>query len=57
MYAFQHGQNGTGPESLTALMKAMGTGSSAAVRWILSGNGRRNDEWELYSSGDYIRNH
>jgi len=57
MYAFQHGPNGTGSTSLTALMKHMSAGEDDSVRSILSGWGRRDDEWELYSTGDYIRNH
>lgn len=57
MYAFQHGQNGAGPKSLTALMKAMVAGDNDAVRSTLSGWGRAEDEWELYLSGDYTRNH
>jgi len=44
-------------KSLTALMKAMGVGNSDTVRLILSVSGRREDEWELYTNGDYIRNH
>lgn len=57
MYAFQHGPNGDGPKSLTALLKAVDSGSADDVRAILQGSGRREDEWELYNSGDYNRNH
>ena len=57
MYAFQHGPNGDGPKSLTALLKAIDSGSADDVRAILQGSGRREDEWELYNSGDYNRNH
>ena len=57
MYAFQHGINGDGPTSLTALLQSMSEGNNENVRYILSGYGRRDDEWELYSTGDYGRDH
>lgn len=41
----------------TALLQSMSEGDDENVRYILSGYGRRDDEWELYSTGDYGRDH
>ena len=57
MYGFQHGPYGTNSKSMCALMIAMNGGNSEAVKSILTGSGRRMDEYELYAYGDYIRNH
>lgn len=57
MYGFQHGPYGAKPDSMRALMIAMNAGNSGAVQSILTGSGRRMDEYELYAYGDYIRNH
>lgn len=57
MYGFQHGPYGTNSKSMSALMKHMSNGDSQSVRAILNGSGRREDEYELYFYGDYVRNH
>ena len=57
MYGFQHGPNGMNSKSMYALLIAMNSGDSETVQKILSGSGRRKDEYEIYAYGDYVRNY